>query len=589
MLRSTNLLRGVRIGCSSGFWGDTNTSAAQLVNHGKIDYLVGDYLSEITMSLLAKAQSKKPDLGFTPDFVKHVAPLLHKIKDENIKVVSNAGGMNPVACAKMLQAAAAKQGVTDFKIAVITGDDLRQNDEEFEDTVSANAYIGAKAIAYALEKGAQFVITGRCVDSALVLGPLVKEYNWSWTDYDKLSSGSLAGHVIECGAQATGGIFTDWKTVSDGYHNIGFPIVDCEADGSFTVSKPPATGGIVNRGTISEQIVYEIGDPKAYLLPDVSCDWSHVSIEEVGEDQVAVSGAKGNAPPEFLKASITRQAGYRLTSVVVIFGGEAVEKGVRTAEAMFRRVENLLDTGFTRKVIHPIGGDFMKTGRNGNNSDRAEAAIWIAAEHSDVKALQLLATEIAPAGTGMAPGFVSLVGGRPRLTPIFKLDPKCLVDRSRVEQKVSFSSVNLDENFTESESVCDDKSEVTVVVEGGSGSAPVVPESGLDKGRVYALEELAWLRSGDKGDHSNIGIVARKPEYFAALDTVLTEEFMKQQFRHLFDDKDNIKVDKFYLPGIYGMNFMLYNSLGGGGVASLRPDPQGKSYAQLLSNHKITA
>ena len=308
----------IRIGCASGFWGDTSTAAKQLVEKGNLDYLVFDFLSEVTMSILARAKLKNPKMGYAIDFIDQLKPVLKNIKKKKIKVISNAGGINPHACKHTLQKEAEKLDLK-LNIAVIEGDDIlselpslkNQEVKEMEkdsflpdSCLSINAYLGSSGIVKALDEGADIVITGRVVDSALVLGPLMHEYHWGASDYDLLSAGSLAGHIIECGAQCTGGNFTDWKKIK-GFDNMGFPFVDVFKNGDFIVSKPPGTGGVVTFGTVAEQFLYEIGNPKEYILPDVICDFTNVTIKDLGSDKVMVQGAKGWPPTNNYKVSAT--------------------------------------------------------------------------------------------------------------------------------------------------------------------------------------------------------------------------------------------------------------------------------------------
>lgn len=308
--------------------------------HGKVDYLVFDYLAEITMSLLARAKLKDPAAGYATDFVTVVmARHAREIVQRRIKVVANAGGVNPLACRDALLAVLAKVGVQ-ARVAVVMGDDvLAQADALRVDGVretergtplpaklaSMNAYLGARPIAEALNRGADIVITGRCVDSAVALGPLLHEFGWRDDQYDLLSAGTLVGHLIECGCQATGGVYSDWDSVG-GWDDPGFPIAECAADGTAVLTKVAGTGGVVSPASVAEQLVYEIGDPAAYLMPDVCCDWTEVKLDAAGPDRVRISGARGSAPGPRYKVSATYQDGYRATTSLTLAGGDAAGK-----------------------------------------------------------------------------------------------------------------------------------------------------------------------------------------------------------------------------------------------------------------------
>uniref|UniRef100_A0A3P9MR86 Si:ch73-132f6.5 n=1 Tax=Oryzias latipes TaxID=8090 RepID=A0A3P9MR86_ORYLA len=375
----------VRIGCASGFWGDTATSVPQLIFGGRLDFLVFDYLSEITMSLLTAARTKAPNLGYAPDFVHAaLAPFINDIHRKGIRIVSNAGGVNPLACAEAIREVVKKAGL-DLKVAVVTGDDL------------------------------------------------MPRFGWSRSDYDLLAAGSLAGHLIECGAQSTGGIFTDWHRVPD-WDVMGFPVVECSPDGSFVLSKPPNTGGLVSFGTVAEQLVYEIGDPRRYLLPDVTCDFSQVVLQEVSGTEggaVSVRGARGFPPPNDYKVCATYLDGFRATAVCPVGGPRAAEKARRTADSLIKRTRRLFQLlnldDFSAVNVQILGAEDTY-GHNARNKESREAVIWMSVHHKQKKALEVFSREIASAGTGMAPGLTGIVGGRPKVSPVLKpfffLQPK---------------------------------------------------------------------------------------------------------------------------------------------------------------------
>ena len=391
----------IRVGCGSGFWGDSRLSTKQLVNHGDLDYLVYDYLSEITMSLMTAARMKKPDMGYAPDVISSLQPHFQQLKDRGTKVVCNAGGVNPEGCAEAMAKAAEKAGIKDLKIAAIGGDQIFE-----DDVVSANAYFGAQSVVEALNQGAEVVLTGRLTDSALILGPAMHEFGWAWNDWNKIASASCAGHIVECGAQCTGGNHSDWRNVADSWWNIGFPITEINTDGSFIVTKPPNTGGKVSFGPVAEQLTYEVGNPAAYLLPDVTANFSEAKIEEVGQDVVRVTGVTGVPPTDTLKLGKTKLDGFR-TNMGVYFGGrDAQDKAIATGEALLKRIENeLIEQGlgpFSDKVIHCTPPPGIPT---------PECFMRLSVRHPNRKALSFFALEIATAGTSMAPGIQGFGGG----------------------------------------------------------------------------------------------------------------------------------------------------------------------------------
>ena len=497
-------------------------------------------------------------------------------------MVSNAGGIHPHACAAALQAACDKASVP-LKIAVLLGDDLQPQLKQLHNItdmfngaplppmcVSANAYLGAPGIAQALALGADIVITGRVVDSAVVSAALVHEFNWSWQDYDRLAQAALAGHIIECGAQCSGGNFTDWRDVPD-YEHIGFPIVEVSADGQFTVNKVAGTGGLISELSVAEQLLYEIGDPRAYLLPDVICDFSQVNLQQQGQNCVRLHGAKGLPPTDQYKVSATYPDGFRCTASCLIAGIDAVAKAERVSQAIINKTSELFSqrgwAPYTEVNIEPLGSE-ATYGAHAQRQDCREVVVKLAVRHPSKQALVLFAREIAQAATGMAPGLTGIVGGRPTVYPLIRLF-SFLVDKSSCAPQVDFQGARH-----------------TVAL---PSSAPMrTPAAPIDppkpEGRADAsvpLVKLAVARSGDKGNHSNIGVIARHPDYLPWIAEALTPEVIVDWMSHVLDPLHG-RVERWYLPGSHSLNFLLENALGGGGIASLRIDPQGKAFAQQL-------
>ncbi|MDB4988630.1 MAG: terpene utilization protein AtuA [Myxococcaceae bacterium] len=584
-------MRALRIGGGSGFWGDSAEGAAQLVKSGAIDVLVLDYLSEITMSLLARARQKRPELGYAPDFVSAVMePLAAEIAARNIKVIANAGGVNPYGCRDALAAVLERLGVK-LKIAVVTGDDIRDQVARLRadgtvdtetggllplEVASANAYLGAFPIADALRRGADVVITGRCADSALALGPLIAAFDYREDQLDKLALGSLAGHIIECGPQASGGIFTDWAKVAESWDDMGYPIVEVSDAGSFIVTKPLGTGGIVTKATVAEQITYEIHDPSAYILPDVVCDFSQVQLDELGGDRVRVSGARGLAPTPFYKACLTYHDGYRCMATVMIVGPEAVARARAVGAAILKRTRRMLAArglaDYRASSIEVLGAEAMY-GPHARTVHTREVVLKIAVTHDAKAALELFAREIAPAVTSMAQGLTGIAGGRPAVQPTIRL-ASCLVAKSHV-----LATIELEQHITHYAAP-----EVLGAVHAPPGRAPRITAAPPSAPTVEVpLLRLAHGRSGDKGDISNISVLARAPAFLPVIAAALTPHAVRSYLSHLVDGE----VERFDWPGLDGFNFVLRRALGGGGIASLRYDPQGKAYAQILMDFPV--
>ena len=577
----------IRIGGASGYWGESDMALPQFLSEGGLDYIVFDYLAEITMSIMARARAKDPSRGFAMDFVSAVlAPNLNEIARQGVKILSNAGGVNPTACGKAVREVVAEQGL-DLKVAVISGDDLLSvasdlaeagykemfSGEAFPDPsklASVNAYLGAFPIAEALKQGADIVITGRSVDSAVTLGACIHSFGWGRDDADLLAAGSLAGHILECGPQATGGNFTDWELVADTLHEVGYPIAEIWSDGSFVTTKPEKTGGAVTIGTVGEQMLYEIGDPQAYMLPDVICDFSGVALQQIGDDRVQVSGARGYPSPETYKVSATYADGFRAGTVSFFYGEDASAKARLFGESSVLRARKKLRSmnapDFTDVLIE-IVGDESEYGAFARENGSRSVALKVAVKHEDSRAAGLLLKELTGHGLAAPPGLSGFAGGRPKPTPVLKLFsfamPKEAVD-------ISLDVGDGPQPFLEPAGKGFKVSEIV---------RPAIPAPDVQEAvSEVPLIKLAWVRSGDKGDKANVGVLPRKKEYAPYIWMALTEDVVRERFAHYLEGD----VSRFFLPGTGAINFVLDRVLGGGGVASLRNDPQGKGYSQIL-------
>jgi len=574
----------VRIGGASGAWGDSPGAIGQLLG-ASVDYLIMDYLSEVTMSLLARARIKDADAGFPPDFVAYLKSHLADIARLGVRITTNAGGGNSAGCKRALESIIADLGLS-LQVASVEGDDVMQfidaqrsrgiRDPESgvkmpARLLSANAYLGALPIKAALDDGADIVITGRCADSALALGILMHEFGWAVDDYDRLGAGSLVGHILECGPQATGGTFTDWETVPD-WHNIGYPIAECGIDGGFVVSKPMDTGGLIVPGVIAEQALYEIGDPANYFLPDVVADFSQVRLSQIGPDRVAVEGARGYAPTSQYKVSATYQDGYRAVATISIVGPNAEKKAKRTADALIARARALFVQhkfpDFRAVHIESLGAE-ASYGANSRAHSSREVLLRMVVMHESCDALELFARELGSVGLSFAPGTTGIYSGRPKPTPLVRLFTFFL-DKSAIGRpKIQIGDAA--------------PKEVDVPSKGGyvqrrahrQPSETAIPD---EKTVEMPLARLAYARSGDKGNSANVAIIARQPKFLPLLRRELTPERLVSHLAHLVAGS----AQRFEAPGLNALNFIITDALGGGGMASPRIDPQGKAYGQMV-------
>jgi hypothetical protein len=442
----------VRIAAGSGFWGDDPEAPVRQVEGGPIDYLILDYLAEVTMSILQKQRAADPAAGYARDFVALMGRVFPACVERGIRVVANAGGVNPRACAEALLQAGRKAGVGGrARVGLVTGDDLMERLDELiaaghalahmdtgaplasvRDRVqSANAYIGARPVVEALGRGATVVVTGRTVDAALTYGPMVHELGWSWDDYDRLGAGVVAGHINECGAQATGGnCLADWWTLPD-LAGVGFPIIEAESSGEFVVTKHAGSGGRVDRRTVSEQIVYEIGDPRSYFAPDAIADFTTVALAEEGSDRVRISGVRGRAPTDTLKVSIAYADGWRAVGDLTYAWPDAAAKAAAGGAIVRERLERL---GLALEVRTDLVGWSSTHGRLAGDppADLPEVQLRVAVRGQDRAAVERFTREIAPLVLTGPPTVTGYLGGRPKVQEILRFWP-ALIPRTLVE------------------------------------------------------------------------------------------------------------------------------------------------------------
>lgn len=449
----------IRIASGQGFWGDLPNAPINQVRKGPIDYLVMDYLAEVTMSIMQKQKLKRPEFGYARDFVDVVDEVLPDIKEKGIKIISNAGGVNPLACKDEILKRAEAKGIN-ITVAVVHGDDIlgeidslleqgykldnmddgRSVKDVKDELLSANVYFGARPIVEALKEGADVIVTGRVTDTGLTLAPMIHEFGWEFEDYDKMAIGTIAGHILECGAQSSGGNFTDWQKVEN-FAEIGFPIVEARPDGTFFVTKHENTGGLVSEMTVKEQLLYEIGDPADYITPDCVADFTSVSVEQDGENRVKVLGIKGKPETPFYKVSASYNYGYKLTTTLVYSWPNAVSKCKAGADILEKRAENLgLKFDEFRMEVVGVNGCNESSLENVDEDEIDEAQMRISVSAKSKDDLNRFGKELAPlilTGPSAVTGFA---GGRPKASEVVAYWP-ALLKKEACRPKVSLFSV----------------------------------------------------------------------------------------------------------------------------------------------------
>ncbi len=456
----TDTDKKVLVANGQGFWGDSILGPVRLVNEGPIHYLTLDYLAEVTMSIMQKQKLRNPSAGYATDFVRMLRRILPQCKAKGIKVIANAGGVNPRACRDAIKEVLKELGLSGIKIGIVEGDDILDqldgliaDGEELanmdngqplstivEKVSSANVYIGAQPIVEALRQGADIVVTGRSTDPSLVLAPLIYEFGWSLDDFDKLAAGTIAGHILECGAQCTGGNYTHWQKVKD-MARIGYPVVEACADGSFVVTKHEGTGGLVNVETISSQLVYEMGDPACYLGPDCTADFTSIQLQQEGIDRVRISGVKGRAPTDTYKVSMSYVNGYKIFGQLTVAGPDAIGKARLCAQVVFARAAmDGADIPEDKRFVELLGTSICHDGIMPAPENPGEVVLRIGAKGEDKAQLDRLGQEIVPLVTSGPPGVTGFAGGRPRATEIISYWP-ALIGKNKVSTHITVEEV----------------------------------------------------------------------------------------------------------------------------------------------------
>ena len=575
----------IKIANCSGFYGDKLSAAKDLVDGGPIDVLTGDYLAELTMAILfGQKMQRGEDKGYVGTFLKQINQIAKSCKEKNIKIVSNAGGLNPKSMAIEIEKILKEQSI-DMKVAYIDGDDLmptisnlKKSGEEFKNIdkgkkldesgyspLTANAYLGAWGIKEALDKGADIVVCPRVTDAAVVIGPAAWKFNWKRDNYDALAGALAAGHIIECGCQATGGNYAFFKEV-ESFDNVGYPIAEIYEDGSFYVTKHPDTGGLVSTGTVTAQLLYEINSP-AYVNPDVIAHFDTLKIEEVEKDKVYVSGCRGSSPPDKHKVCINLAGGFRNGMEIILTGLDIEDKAKVFTDALFNSVGG-------RKQFDDVSIQLHRTDKeNPNSNEEAMASLLVSVKSKDQNLVgRLFSAKIIELALANIPGFFAQ-GGVKSSGPIVVYWP-ALVDSKHIKEKVHIdgevieviptSQLELEEIYYQKEPIKIEKIKKK------------------DKKEIY-FGEIYGTRSGDKGGCANLGVWAKNSQSFAFLYDFLTVKKLKE----LLPDLKKYKIERFELANINSLNFNIHDILQDGVSSNDRKDGQAKSLGEYLRAKKV--
>jgi Acyclic terpene utilisation family protein AtuA len=571
----------IRIANAGGYWGDDLAQFKRQVELGPVDYVTLDFLAEITMSIMQKQRARDPRAGYARDFIAQVEETLPLLISRGTRAITNAGGVNPLACRGALLEMAQLCGHA-IEVAAVVGDDLLDRLGELnaagvtldnmedgapfqairERVSSANAYYGAWPVVEALASGAQIVVTGRCTDTGITLAPMIHAFDWKADDWDRLAAGIVAGHIVECGAQSTGGNFTDWRRIPK-FASIGYPILEVHADGSFIVTKHAGTGGRVSVRTVKEQLLYEMGDPRGYITPDVVADFASIKLEQAGRDRVRVWGVKGRPAPPSLKVSASYFDGWKASGTLIISAPDAADKAHAFAKLFWERL------GISFAATHTeLIGHSACWGPLAPQVEAPEVLLRLSVRDADKSKIEKF-SKLVPAVILSGPSSVAVTGGRPQAQEVVAYWP-ALVPRDRVKPRLV---------TRDGERTLDWPTPIRP--QGKPAPLKTTPSpkaKGSQKKVRVPLSVLAHGRSGDKGDTCNIGVIARSPEIWPWLKRTLTAPLVKRRFKGICFGR----VERHEVPNLGALNFLLHESLGGGGTVSLRLDAQGKTLSHAL-------